>query len=196
MEDFKQLFKFREDTKDNFTEGGICVAHQLFYGLFKSPYVLWRMSCKYLKNIRNEAFLDIEKIDKPLPFITFLFRFIFDFLLQALTYISVIIAPIAAIYATIRGIVIIDEHSSYHISYFFRDLIGTFAAFYYAPIALRLIIELLMLVRKYGQVILKYVFNYIFFPIIVLYNFLSYLANKCKYKAEKYDHRINELNKQ
>ena len=110
MKDFKELFKFREDTKDNLTEGGICVAHQIFYGLFKSPYVLWRMSCKYLRNIRNEAFLDIEKIDKPLPFITFLLRFIFDFLLQALTYISVLIAPLAAIYMTITGIADANSH--------------------------------------------------------------------------------------
>ena len=193
MKDFKELFKFREDTKDNLTEGGICVAHQIFYGLFKSPYVLWRMSCKYLRNIRNEAFLDIEKIDKPLPFITFLLRFIFDFLLQALTYISVLIAPLAAIYMTINGIADANSYEySYKMAHFLADFVGTFAIFYYAPIALRFVIELLVIVRKYGLVILRY----LFFPVIVFYNFLSYLANKCKYKSEKYEKKSNDLNKQ
>jgi hypothetical protein len=196
MKDFKELFKFREDTKDNLTEGGICVAHQIFYGLFKSPYVLWRMACKYLRNIRNEAFLDIEKIDKPLPFITFLLRFIFDFLLQALTYISVLIAPLAAIYMTITGIADANSHDwAYHMSDFLADFVGTFAAFYYAPIALRLVIELLVIVRKYGPVILRYL-GYLFLPFIVFFNFLRYLSNKCKYKSEKYEKKSNDLNKE
>ena len=197
MKDFKELFKFREDTKDNLTEGGVCVAHQIFYGLFKSPYVLWRMSCKYLRNIRNEAFLDIEKIDKPLPFITFLLRFIFDFLLQALTYISVLIAPLAAIYMTITGIADANSHEyySYEMADFLADFVGTFAACYYAPIALRFVIELLVIVRKYGPIILKYL-GYLFLPFIVFFNFLRYLSNKCKYKSEKYEKKSNDLNKQ
>lgn len=188
MANFKDFFKFREDTKVNFTEGGVCVAQQIFYGLFKSPYVLWRMSCNYLRNIRNEEFLNIEKIDNPLPFITFWLRFIFKFLFQALIFITVIIAPIAAVYATIEGI--IDNHSYYDASTFFSDLIGTFALFYYAPWALRILIELLVIAGKYSFVILKYMF----LPIIVIYNFLSYLANKCKYKAEKYEKNSKELN--
>jgi hypothetical protein len=53
------------------------------------------------------------------------------------------------------------------------------------------LIELLVIAGKYGFVILKY----LFLPIIVFYNFLSYLANKCKYKAEKYEKNSKELNK-
>lgn len=116
-------------------------------------------------------------------------RFIFKFLFYALIYITVLIAPIAAVYATTKGI--IDNHSHYEASIFFRDLIGTFALFYYAPWALIILIELLVIAGKYGFVILKY----LFLPIIVFYNFLSYLANKCKYKAEKYEKNSKELNK-
>ena len=104
-------------------------------------------------------------------------------------FITVLIAPIAAVFATIKGI--IDNHSYYDASIFFSDLIGTFALFYYAPWALRILIELLVIAGKYGFVILKY----LFLPIIVIYNFLSYLANKCKYKAEKYEKNSKELNK-
>lgn len=116
-------------------------------------------------------------------------RFIFKFLFYALIYITVLIAPIAAVYATTKGI--IDNHSHYEASIFFIDLIGIFALFYYAPWALRILIELLVIAGKYGFVILKY----LFLPIIVFYNFLSYLANKCKYKAEKYEKNSKELNK-
>ena len=181
MIDFKEIFKFREDTKPNLIEGGFCVADRIFYALFKSPYVLWRMSCKYLRDIRNEAFLDIEKIDKPLPFITFWFRFIFKFLFHALIYLSVAIAPLAATWSAIRGIT--DTP--------ILNFVGTFVAWYYAPWLLRFILELMTVAGKYGNVILKY----IFFPFSIFYNFLCYLANKCKYKAESYEKRRNELYK-
>ena len=91
------------------------------------------------------------------------------------------------------GIADANSHEySYQMADFLADFVGTFAACYYAPIALRLVIELLVIVRKYGLVILRY----LFFPVIVFYNFLSYLANKCKYKSEKYEKKSNDLNKE
>lgn len=206
----KNLFKFREDTKENFTEGGSFVAHHIFYGLFKSPYVLWRMSCKYLRNLRNEASLDIEKIDNPWPFITFWVRFIFKFLFHALIFISVVIAPIAATCAAIMNFTVsVFENPIGCLLSSWMVFIGTFALFYYAPIAIRLTIELAAILVKVGPYIIKLLYSPIKFIIKLvisifgiisnilsaIYNFFNYLSNKGKYKAGKYEKRYNDINK-
>ena len=185
----KEFFKFKEGTQEAVVEGGLCVIEKIFYFLFKSPFVLWRMSCEHLKQIRNEAKLDIEKIDKPIPYIIFLIRYFFDFLFHALIVISVVISPIAAIIATIVGII---DSTNYTASDFFSDFLGTFVAFYYAPVAIRLLIETFVIIKKYGLVILRY----IFFPVVIIYYFFYYLAKKCKFKTAKYEKKLIDINKE
>ena len=188
--DSNEFFKFKEGTKEVVAEGGLCVVEKILYFLFKSPFAIWRMSCKHLKELRQEAKLDIEKIDGPLPFIVFLIRYFFDFLLHALIFISVAIAPIMAVLMTIKGV--IDYHDTYSFAKFFTDFFGTFAAFYYAPLAYRLTIEILVLIKKYGIVILRA----IFFPAIILYYFCYYLAKKCKFKTAKYEKKFIDINRE
>ena len=150
--DFKELFRFQEGTQEAAAEGGLCVLEKILYYLFKSPFAIWRMSCKHLKEIRNEAKLDIEKIDSPIPYILFLIRFTFDFLLHALIFLTFVLAPVAAIVVVVNGIV--DASGTYTIQQFFSEFFATFAAFYYAPLGIRLVIEILVIIKKFGLSIL------------------------------------------
>lgn len=175
---------FKEGTGEVVAGGALYVLETILYVIFKSPFALWRMSCAYLKGMREQAKLDIEKIDKPLPFILFLVRFIFDFLLHAAIFLTVIVAPIAAIYVTIVGM----NAECYKGWMFFRDLFGTFAVFYYATWAIRLVIELLKVVVKYAPVIL----GIIFYPFAIIRNFFKYLMKKAEFKAVKYEKKLAE----
>ncbi len=175
---------FKEGTGAVVAGGALSVLETILYVIFKSPFALWRMSCAHLKEMREQAKLDIEKIDKPLPFILFLVRLVFDFLLHAAIFLTVVIAPIAAIYVTIVGM----DAECYKGWMFFRDLFGTFAVFYYATWAIRLVIELLKVVVKYAPVIL----GIIFYPFAVICNFFKYLMKKAAYKAEKYEKKLAE----
>lgn len=188
--DATNFFKFKDGTKETVVGGALCVGEKILYYLFKSPYVLWRMSCSHLSTLRSEAKLDIDKIDKPLPFLSFLVRFILDFLFHALIFLSVILAPLTIIYSIIGGFIDIIN-GSFYFSFFLSQLVMTFAGFYYAPIAIRLVVELLLIIQKYGLIICKY----LFLPIIIIYHFFSYLASKCKFKTVKYEKKIEEYNK-
>lgn len=195
--DFKELFKFQEGTQETVGKGGLCVVEKILYGLFKSPFAVWRMSCKHLKEIRSQARLDIEKIDSIIPFFIFIIRYIFEFLLHALIFITVVIAPLAGLYMAISGA--IDGGQYYTASKFFIDLILYFAYFYYAALVLRIIIEIIELIKKYGLILIKFilkVIKLIFLPAIVIYHFLSYLAKKCESKTAKYEKRIEDFKKE
>ena len=79
---------FKEGTGAVVAGGALSVLETILYVIFKSPFAIWRMSCAHLKEMREQAKLDIEKIDKPLPFILFLVRLIFDFLLHAAIFLT------------------------------------------------------------------------------------------------------------
>lgn len=186
--DVSQFFKFREGTKDTLKEAGICVVSKLFYFFLKSPFVLWRMSSEHIKGMKAEAKLDIEKTEKPTPFLLFLIRYILEFLLHGLIYLSVAIAPFAALYVGIDSAIGIYGSAKT----FFYGFFSTLAALYYAPVLIRLIIELIEIIKKYAPIIIKYVF----FPITLIYHFLSYLSGKCKFKTLKYEKKSEAPSKE
>jgi hypothetical protein len=129
--------------------------------------------------------LNIEEIDGIVPYMLFLVRFVFEFLLHALIFLSIVLAPIAAIVAGI------SEKN-------FGSFVETLALMYYAPLAIRLVIEIIHLIIKYAKYIGKaliFVLKYAWMPMLLIYHFFDYLQKKCSFKADKYDVRKEELHK-
>jgi len=188
--DFKKEFKDwitpREGTRENAQVGGLFVCEKILYFLFKTPYDIWTMSCAYLRDLREKKRLNIPDIGGIIPFMLFLVRFIFEFLLHALVFLSVVLAPIAAI---IAGIAAKD----------FSMFLMVLAGMYYAPLAIRLVIEIIALIIKYAPYLGKaiiFLLKYAFLPILLFYHLFDYLQKKCAFKAEKYDVRKEELHKE
>ena len=176
----------REGTSENVQVGGLFVLEKILYFLFKTPYDIWVMSCAHLRNARELKRLNIPDIGGIIPFMLFLVRFIFEFLLHALIFISVAFAPIAAI---IAGIVQKD----------FSMFLMVLAGMYYAPLAIRLVIEIINLIIKYAPYIGKaiiFILKYAFLPLLLISHFFDYLQKKCSFKADKYDVRKAELHKE
>jgi hypothetical protein len=183
--ELKDCFTPKEGTSESAQIAGLFVVQKVLYFLFKSPYVIWLMSCAHLRDIREQKRLNIEEIGGIVPYMLFLVRFVFEFLLHALIFLSIVLAPIAAIVAGIGG-------------KSFGAFVGTLAAMYYAPLAIRLVIETINLIIKYAKYIGKaliFVLKYAWMPLLVIYHFFDYLQKKCAFKAEKYDVRKEELHK-
>jgi hypothetical protein len=183
--ELKDYFTPREGASENAQIAGLFTVEKVLYFLFKTPYELWLMSCVYLRNLREQKRLNISDIGGIVPFMIFLVRFIFEFLLHALIFLSVVLAPIAAI---VGGLAEKD----------FSTFLGVLAGMYYAPLAIRLVIETINLIIKYAKYIGKaliFVLKYAWMPLLVIYHFFDYLQKKCAFKAEKYDVRKEELHK-
>lgn len=183
--ELKDYFTPREGASENAQIAGLFTVEKVLYFLFKTPYELWLMSCVYLRNLREQKRLNISDIGGIVPFMIFLVRFIFEFLLHALIFLSVVLAPIAAIVA---GLSETD----------FSTFLETLAAMYYAPLAIRLVIETINLIIKYASYIkmaLIFILKYPFMVLLLIYHFFDYLQKKCSFKADKYDIRKAELHK-
>ena len=183
--ELKDYFTPREGASENAQIAGLFTVEKVLYFLFKTPYELWLMSCVHLRNLREQKRLNISDIGGIVPFMIFLVRFIFEFLLHALIFLSVVLAPIAAIVA---GLAETD----------FSTFLGTLAAMYYAPLAIRLVIEIIHLIIKYAKYIgkaLLFILKYAWMPMLLIYHFFDYLQKKCSFKADKYDIRKAELHK-
>lgn len=183
--ELKDCFTPKEGTSESAQIAGLFVVQKVLYFLFKSPYVIWLMSCAHLRDIRGQKRLNIEEIGGIVPYMLFLVRFVFEFLLHALIFLSIVLAPIAAIVAGI------SEKN-------FGSFVETLALMYYAPLAIRLVIETIHLFIKYAKYIGKaliFVLKYAWMPLLVIYHFFDYLQKKCAFKAEKYDVRKEELHK-
>lgn len=183
--ELKDYFTPREGASENAQIAGLFTVEKVLYFLFKTPYELWLMSCVHLRNLREQKRLNISDIGGIVPFMIFLVRFIFEFLLHALIFLSVVLAPIAAIVA---GLAETD----------FSTFLGTLAAMYYAPLAIRLVIEIIHLIIKYASYIkmaLIFILKYPFMVLLLIYHFFDYLQKKCSFKADKYDIRKAELHK-
>ena len=183
--ELKDYFTPREGASENAQIAGLFTVEKVLYFLFKTPYELWLMSCVHLRNLREQKRLNISDIGGIVPFMIFLVRFIFEFLLHALIFLSVVLAPIAAIVA------VLAETD-------FSTFLGTLAAMYYAPLAIRLVIEIIHLIIKYASYIkmaLIFILKYPFMVLLLIYHFFDYLQKKCSFKADKYDIRKAELHK-
>jgi hypothetical protein len=183
--ELKDYFTPREGASENAQIAGLFTVEKVLYFLFKTPYELWLMSCVYLRNLREQKRLNISDIGGIVPFMIFLVRFIFEFLPHALIFLSVVLAPIAAI---VGGLAETD----------FSTFLGTLAAMYYAPLAIRLVIETINLIIKYASYIkmaLIFILKYPFMVLLLIYHFFDYLQKKCSFKADKYDIRKAELHK-
>lgn len=183
--ELKDCFTPREGASKNAQSAGLFVVQKVLYFLFKSPYVIWLMSCAHLRDIREQKRLNIEEIGGIVPYMLFLVRFVFEFLLHALIFLSIVLAPIAAIVAGI------SEKN-------FGSFVETLALMYYAPLAIRLVIEIIHLIIKYAKYIGKaliFVLKYAWMPMLLIYHFFDYLQKKCSFKADKYDVRKEELHK-
>lgn len=180
----KDLFTPREGTQKNVFDAAKSIVENVVYYLFKSPYVVWTMSARELAKLRNNNLLDIIEIENEgsnIPYALYLFRFFVYFLLHAIIYVLVVIAPFAALYA------------AYDANYQKTEaFIFTFISCYYGVLPLRLMVSAIHGVAlKYALPILKY----IFFPVLIIYHFFDYLNNKCKFKSLKYAKNIEELEK-
>jgi hypothetical protein len=183
--ELKDCFTPKEGTSESAQIAGLFVVQKVLYFLFKSPYVIWLMSCAHLRDIREQKRLNIEEIGGIVPYMLFLVRFVFEFLLHALIFLSIVLAPIAAIVAGI------SEKN-------FGSFVETLALMYYAPLAIRLVIEIIHLIIKYAKYIGKaliFVLKYAWMPMLLIYHFFDYLQKKCSFKADKYDIRKAELHK-
>ena len=183
--ELKDCFTPKEGTSESVQIAGLFVVQKVLYFLFKSPYVIWLMSCAHLRDIREQKRLNIEEIGGIVPYMLFLVRFVFEFLLHALVFLSIVLAPIAAIVAGI------SEKN-------FGSFVETLALMYYAPLAIRLVIEIIHLIIKYAKYIGKaliFVLKYAWMPMLLIYHFFDYLQKKCSFKADKYDIRKAELHK-
>ena len=183
--ELKDCFTPKEGTSESAQIAGLFVVQKVLYFLFKSPYVIWLMSCAHLRDIREQKRLNIEEIGGIVPYMLFLVRFVFEFLLHALIFLSIVLAPIAAIVAGV------GEKD-------FGSFVETLALMYYAPLAIRLVIETILLIIKYAPYIFKaliFILKYSWMPLLVIYHFFDYLQKKCSFKADKYDVRRAELHK-
>lgn len=183
--ELKDCFTPKEGTSESAQIAGLFVVQKVLYFLFKSPYVIWLMSCAHLRDIREQKRLNIEEIGGIVPYMLFLVRFVFEFLLHALIFLSIVLAPIAAIVAGV------GEKD-------FGSFVETLALMYYAPLAIRLVIETIHLIIKYAPYIFKaliFILKYSWMPLLVIYHFFDYLQKKCSFKADKYDVRRAELHK-
>lgn len=183
--ELKDCFTPKEGTSKNAQIAGLFVVQKVLYFLFKTPYVIWVMSCAHLRDVRDQKRLNIQEIGGIVPYMIFLVRFVFEFLLHALIFLSVVLAPIAAIVAGFQ------EKD-------FGTFLGVLAGMYYAPLAIRLVIEIIHLIIKYAQYIIKaliFILKYPLMPMLLIYHFFEYLQKKCSFKADKYDIRKAELHK-
>lgn len=183
--ELKDYLTPREGASENAQIAGLFTVEKVLYFLFKTPYELWLMSCVHLRNLREQKRLNISDIGGIVPFMIFLVRFIFEFLLHALIFLSVVLAPIAAI---VGGLAEND----------FSTFLGVLAGMYYAPLAIRLVIEIIHLIIKYASYIkmaLIFILKYPFMVLLLIYHFFDYLQKKCSFKADKYDIRKAELHK-
>ena len=186
--ELKDCFTPKEGTSESAQIAGLFVVQKVLYFLFKSPYVIWLMSCAHLRDIREQKSLNIEEIGGIVPYMLFLVRFVFEFLLHALIFLSIVLAPIAAIVAGVAGFQEKD----------FSTFLGVLAGMYYAPLAIRLVIEIIHLIIKYAKYIgkaLLFILKYAWMPMLLIYHFFDYLQKKCSFKADKYDVRKAELHK-
>lgn len=185
--ELKDYFTPREGASENAQIAGLFTVEKVLYFLFKTPYELWLMSCVHLRNLREQKRLNISDIGGIVPFMIFLVRFIFEFLLHALIFLSVVLAPIAAI---VGGLAQQD--------FSFSTFLGVLAGMYYAPLAIRLVIEIIHLIIKYAPYIVKaliFILKYPLMPMLLIYHFFDYLLKKCSFKADKYDIHKAELHK-
>ena len=183
--ELKDYFTPREGASENAQIAGLFTVEKVLYFLFKTPYELWLMSCVHLRNLREQKRLNISDIGGIVPFMIFLVRFIFEFLLHALIFLSVVLAPIAAIVGGLAG----NDFSTF---------LGVLAGMYYVPLAIRLVIEIIHLIIKYASYIkmaLIFILKYPFMVLLLIYHFFDYLQKKCSFKADKYDIRKAELHK-
>lgn len=183
--ELKDCFTPREGASKNAQSAGLFVVQKVLYFLFKTPYEIWLMSCTYLRNAREQKRLNIEEIGGIVPYMIFLVRFVFEFLLHAIIFLSVVLAPIAAI---VFGVKEKD----------FSTFLGVLAGMYYAPLAIRLVIEIIHLIIKYAPYIIKaliFILKYPLMPMLLIYHFFDYLQKKCSFKADNYDIRKAELHK-
>lgn len=183
--ELKDYFTPREGVAENAKVGGLFVVEKILYFLFKTPYDIWLMSCAHLRNIREQKRLNIPDIGGIIPFMVFLVRFVFEFLLHALIFLSIVLAPVVAV------AIAISEQD-------FPTFFGVLVVMYYAPPAIRLVIEIINLIIKYAPYIFKaliFILKYAWMPVLLIYHAFDYLQKKCSFKAENYDVRKAELHK-
>lgn len=102
----------------------IHLLYRLVYFLFILPFGLWKNAVIRMSNQRRSGALDVTTIHTDWPFLSWLKRFIFEFLFDALTIISWIVGIIA---------VIITAADSYNFSIFGNIIIPLYG-FYLAPL--------------------------------------------------------------
>jgi hypothetical protein len=124
--------EFKDDIKN-------ALKHFLYYYfvylLFLVPFALWSKATIRLSKQSKEGSLNIADIDSKWPFLSFLKRFLFEFLIDGAMFMSYILAPVLAIY--IWG----DTGD-------FIDFIGVIIVSYCAPLyftILRDILQILIL---------------------------------------------------
>ncbi len=92
--------------------------YRIVYLLFILPYDLWKRAVKRMTAQRKNHALDADKIKHELPFLVWLKRFVFDFVLDGIAILSWILGVVLVI------IDIVDFHYfDFHYFSFFGDLV-------------------------------------------------------------------------
>lgn len=104
----------------------------IIYFIFILPFALWRKATIRLSEQRQKEGLNVSKIKSNWPFLSFLKKFIFDFLLDGFIFITYILAPIIAIILAIA-------------SGSFMSFLMTLVGAYFIPLALTIVSDFLQL---------------------------------------------------
>ena len=128
--DSQETFDFNK----HFVTALVHFAYNFFvYFLFLTPFNLWAKATVRLAKQKEEGGLSISKITGLWPFLSFLKRFMLDFLIDGFIFITYILAPIIFIFVVIKGAPFVES--------FLAIIIGG----YYAPIWLSLWRDLIQL---------------------------------------------------
>lgn len=112
--------------------------YRIVYFLFVLPFGLWKNAVVRMSIARRSGSLDVTGIKTDYPFLSWLKRFLFEFLFDAIIVVIWIVGVIAALIGFFKGLS--SEYVSFGGALF--GFIGTLYAFYVAPIGVTILRDL------------------------------------------------------
>ena len=120
----------QEFLKD-FLMGLVHSLYRIIHFIFILPFSIWKKSVSKLAEQKKHDFLKLDTINAPWPFLTYLKRYMFDFLFDALILLTYVLAPIVAL---ILFIVYLVNEAPFLVA--FSALLSTLIAAYFAPLSI------------------------------------------------------------
>lgn len=130
----------KEDFGKQLLDAVIHLLYRFVYFLFILPYGLWKNAVIRLSKQKKENALDVTAVKTEYPFLSWLKRFVFDFLIDGLTVIAWLVGFIVFIIGICKGSL---KYMDFGEALTF--ILGTLYVIYWAPVALAIIRDLLTL---------------------------------------------------